>query len=107
MSGISNVAKRNNALFHHTSGATNTAIGVSAMEANVDSSDNAAIGFAALRLSNLSGGNTAVVRLRCLTLPGAITLFWELMQATTPAQLVMLSVSVQTSQARTRTAVAI
>jgi hypothetical protein len=34
------------------------------MQINVDSSDNAAIGFAALRLSNLSGGNTAVVPLR-------------------------------------------
>ena len=50
--------------FITTSGATNTAIGVSAMEANVDTSDNTAIGFAALRLSNLSGGNTVVVPLR-------------------------------------------
>ena len=61
MSGISNVANGNNALFHNTSRATNTTIGVSAMEANIDRSDNTAIGFAALWLSNLSGGNTGVV----------------------------------------------
>jgi hypothetical protein len=52
MSGISNVANGNNALFHNTSRATNTTIGVSAMEANIDRSDNTAIGFAALAVQS-------------------------------------------------------